>query len=93
MVCVLVAPKGEKEARALKEKFLEELKGDKINHQMIELRYENKTPRFVFLLGIDHPFQDVAKRMDGMDEKKIFEMHEMRHILKFSEEHAKTKTD
>ena len=41
------------------------------------------------MLGMNHSFQDVAKRMEKMDKTKIFHIDQVRNILKLSESKGK----
>ena len=60
-------------------------------HDLMVFYYSNKSPRVCYLLGMNHSFQDVAKRMEKMDKTKIFHVDEVRSILKLSESMGKKK--
>ena len=38
-----------------------------------------------YLLGTNHPFQDVANRMEKMDKTKIFQIDQVKNNLQLSE--------
>ena len=58
-------------------------------YDFILFKYSNKSPRVCYLLGMNHPFHDVAKRMENVDKTKIFHIDEVRNILKLSEAKGK----
>lgn len=45
------------------------------------------------MLGIDHPFQDIADRTQRVDKNKAFSVDEVRSILKLSEGKGKKNVD
>ena len=77
------------EAQSLITKLLIELDQARVAFELIAFNYSNKSPRVCYLLGTNHPFHDVAKRMEKMDKTKIFHVDEVRSILKLSEAKGK----
>ena len=94
--CTFVAPNDGNignEAKSLVKKLLIELNQVRVAFEIMVFYYSNKSPRVCYLLGTNHPFQDVAKRMEKMDKTKIFNIDEVKNILKLSEAKGKKETN
>ena len=87
------APTNEKEGSTLIRSLLKELEDARVPHEVIIFNYSNQIQRVAYLLGMEHSFQDVAKRMESMDKTKIFYIDEVRDILKLSESAGKKKKE
>ena len=75
--------------------FLSELEKVRVKMELIVFKYTDsrKARKVCYLLGMDHPFQDVASRMQSMDKNKSFSVDEVRNILKLSEGKGKKNVD
>ena len=74
-------------------KLIFELDDLRVKLELVTLKYSSQSERVCYLLGMNHPFQDVAKRMQMMDKTKIFSIEEVRQTLKLSEGLSKKKMD
>ena len=84
-----------REAQAIMNQFLSELEKVRVKMELIVFKYTDskKARKVCYLLGMDHPFQDVASRMQSMDKNKSFSVDEVRNILKLSEGKGKKNVD
>ena len=85
---------GEEETKVIT-KLLNELEKVRVKMELIVLKYTDsrKMKKVCYLLGMDHPFQDVMSRMQRMDKNKSFSVDEVRNILKLSEGKGKKNVD
>ena len=74
-------------------KLVLELDDLRVKMELITLKYCSQSERVCSLLGMNHPFQDVAKRVQMMDKTKTFSLEEVRQTLKLSESVSKKKMD
>ena len=74
-------------------KLVLELDDLRVKMELITLKYSSQSERVCYLLGMNHPFQDVAKRVQMMDKTKTFSLEEVRQTLKLSEGGSKKKMD
>ena len=91
--CMFTAPNTGKAGSTLIRSLLKELEDARVPHEVIVFHYANEIERVAYLLGMEHSFQDVAKRMESMDKTKIFHIDEVRPILKLSESAGKKKKE
>ena len=83
------------EAKAIMSQLLNELEKVRVKLELIVFKYTDsrKARKVCYLLGMDHPFQDIASRMQRMDKNKSFSVDEVRNILKLSEGKGKKNVD
>ena len=81
--CMLLAPSNEI-TKSIMMKLLLELDQVRVKLELITLSYSNRPERVCYLLGTNHHFQDVAKRVQMMDKTKVFAVEEAGQSLKLS---------
>ena len=87
---MLLAPSNEI-ARGIMVRLLLELDQVRVKLKFFKLSYSSQPKRVCYLLGTNHHFHDLAKRVQMADKTKIFTVEEVRLTLKLSESLGKKK--